>query len=84
MAVFTLSLGAFLLFLTIGPYWATTSDISKKHAGKISGIMNTGANLGGTIFPYAHTLYCSKTGLASGHIFLCLSGHSRWNFIFVL
>ena len=51
VAIVLLSLGAGFLYLTVGAYWASTSDLSSRHAGTLSGIMNTGANLGGTLSP---------------------------------
>ena len=51
MAVFNLSLGSFFLFMSLGSFWALPIEISSPNAGKVSGIMNTGANLGGTVSP---------------------------------
>jgi MFS transporter, ACS family, glucarate transporter len=50
-AILLLSLGAGFLYLTIGAFWSSTIDLAPRHAGTLSGIMNTGANLGGTISP---------------------------------
>jgi ACS family glucarate transporter-like MFS transporter len=50
-AVVSLSLGAGCLYFAVGAYWASTTDYSKPHAGLLSGLMNTGANLGGAISP---------------------------------
>ncbi len=50
-AIAFLSLGAGWLYFTVGPFWSSATDLSKPHAGTLSGIMNTGANLGGTISP---------------------------------
>ncbi len=50
-ALALLSLGAGWLYFTIGAFWSSTVDLSKTHAGTLSGVMNTGANLGGTISP---------------------------------
>ena len=51
LAVASLSIGAGCLYFSVGAYWASTSDLSKAHAGTLSGIMNTGANIGGAISP---------------------------------
>ena len=51
MAIASLSLGAGCLYFAVGAYWASTSDLSKTHAGTLSGLMNTGANLGGALSP---------------------------------
>jgi MFS transporter, ACS family, glucarate transporter len=51
LAIASLSLGAGCLYFAVGAYWASTSDLSKTHAGALSGLMNTGANLGGALSP---------------------------------
>jgi ACS family glucarate transporter-like MFS transporter len=51
LAIASLSVGAGSLYFSVGAYWASTSDLSKTHAGALSGLMNTGANVGGAISP---------------------------------
>ncbi len=51
LAIGFLSLGAGWLYFTVGAYWSSTQDLSPAHAGSLSGLMNMGANLGGTISP---------------------------------
>lgn len=51
LAILCLSLGAGWLYFTVGAYWSSTTDLSKEHAGTLSGLMNTGANLGGALSP---------------------------------
>jgi ACS family glucarate transporter-like MFS transporter len=51
LAIASLSLGAGCLYFAVGAYWASTSDLSKSHAGALSGLMNTGANIGGALSP---------------------------------
>ncbi len=51
LAIALLSLGAGWLYFSVGAYWATTTDLAPAHAGTLSGLMNTGANIGGTISP---------------------------------
>ncbi|MGB0910749.1 MAG: MFS transporter [Nitrospirales bacterium] len=51
LAIALLSLGAGWLYFTVGAFWSSTTDLSKPYAGTLSGLMNTGANLGGTISP---------------------------------
>lgn len=46
-----LPLGAGWLYLTVGAFWSSTVDLSQSHAGTLSGLMNTGANLDGTLSP---------------------------------
>jgi len=50
-AIILLSLGAGILYATVGAYWASTIDLSHEHSGALSGLMNMGANLGGTLSP---------------------------------
>jgi MFS transporter, ACS family, glucarate transporter len=50
-AIVLLSFGAGWLYFPVGAYWSSTVDISKRHAGTLSGLMNTGANLGGVLSP---------------------------------
>lgn len=51
LAILLLSLGAGVLYGTVGAYWSSTIDLSKEHSGALSGLMNMGANLGGTLSP---------------------------------
>lgn len=51
LAIAGLSIGAGWLYFTVGAYWSSTSDLSKAHAGSLSGLMNMGANIGGTLSP---------------------------------
>ena len=51
VALAFLSLGAGWLYFTVGAFWSSTVDLSKPYAGTLSGIMNTGANIGGTLSP---------------------------------
>lgn len=51
LAIASLSIGAGCLYFTVGAYWASTTDLSRTHAGTLSGLMNTGANIGGAISP---------------------------------
>jgi len=51
IAIASLSLGAGWLYFAVGAYWASTTDLSRTYAGTLSGVMNTGANLGGALSP---------------------------------
>ncbi|RMH09900.1 MAG: MFS transporter [Nitrospirae bacterium] len=51
LALLCLSLGAGWLYFTIGAFWNVPIDLAKSHAGTLSGLMNTGANLGGALSP---------------------------------
>jgi len=51
LSVIFLSLGEGALFLGVAAYWATTIDLAKPYAGAVSGLMNMGGNLAGTVSP---------------------------------
>jgi ACS family glucarate transporter-like MFS transporter len=74
--ILMLSLGAGILYATVGAYWASTIDFSHKHSGALSGLMNMGANLGGTISPTLTPFIGEKWGwpvaltVAAGAAFL--------------
>jgi ACS family glucarate transporter-like MFS transporter len=51
VAIASLSAGAGCLYFAVGAYWASTTDLSQAHAGALSGLMNTGANVGGALSP---------------------------------
>jgi ACS family glucarate transporter-like MFS transporter len=61
-AIASLSLGAGCLYFTVGAYWTSTTDLSKTHAGTLSGLMNTGANIGGAISPSLTPWIASQWG----------------------
>lgn len=55
--------GSFLfLELTIGPIWAVPSDITRKHAGIASGMMNAGSAVAGILSPILFGFLVDRTG----------------------
>lgn len=64
-AIFWLSLGAGFLYFTVGAYWSCTSDLAPAHAGTLSGVMNTGANLGGSLSPLVTPWLAEQVGWAA-------------------
>jgi MFS transporter, ACS family, glucarate transporter len=50
-AIACLSLGAGSLYAALSSYWATALDIVPSHSATVSGVVNTGANLGGVLSP---------------------------------
>lgn len=64
-AIFWLSLGAGFLYFTVGAYWSCTTDLSPAHAGTLSGVMNTGANLGGSLSPVMTPWFAEQVGWAA-------------------
>jgi MFS transporter, ACS family, glucarate transporter len=84
LAIFALSGGAGWLYFTVGAYWSSTSDLSKTHAGSLSGLMNMGANIGGALSPtltpwIAHHWGWSAALSTAG--LLALSGGILWLWI---
>lgn len=71
-AIGCLSLGAGLLYFTVGAYWSVPTDLSKTHAGTLSGIMNMGANIGGAISPSLTPWLAHQWGWTAA--LLCASG----------
>ena len=65
LAIVLLSLGAGWLYFTVGAYWSCTSDLSKTHAGTLSGVMNTGANIGGSLSPVVTPWLAAQAGWAA-------------------
>lgn len=65
LALALLSLGAGFLYLTVGAYWTCTVDLSKAHAGTLSGLMNTGANIGGSLSPTLTPWLAEQIGWAA-------------------
>jgi ACS family glucarate transporter-like MFS transporter len=62
MATSLLSLGAGCLYFTVGAYWSSTVDLSKPHAGTLSGLLNTGANIGGSLSPLLTPWFAERMG----------------------
>lgn len=81
LALTWLSLGAGWLYFPVGAYWASTVDLSKRHAGALSGLMNTGANLGGAISPMLTPWLADRFGWAAALGFgaiIALAGGLMW------
>jgi MFS transporter, ACS family, glucarate transporter len=51
LAIVGLSLGAGAIYFSLSSQWVVTIDISREHAGTVSGIMNWAGNTGGIISP---------------------------------
>jgi ACS family glucarate transporter-like MFS transporter len=81
-AVLWLSFGAGCLYFTVGAYWSSTVHLSRPHAGTLSGLMNTGANLGGSLSPTVTPWLADEfgwpaaLGVAAGAA--CLGGLLWW------
>lgn len=62
LAIVWLSLGAGAIYFALSAHWATTIDISKEHAGTVSGVMNWGGNMGGMISPILTPMLADSIG----------------------
>jgi ACS family glucarate transporter-like MFS transporter len=82
LAIALLSLGAGWLYFSVGAYWASTVDLSKDHAGALSGLMNTGANLGGVLSPSLTPWLAQHLGweaaLAAAAVIAMIGGALWW------
>ena len=84
LAIASLSLGAGCLYFTVGAYWASTTDLSKAHAGTLSGMMNMGANVGGAISPSLTPWLAAQWGWPVSLAFaggIALLGAAMWLWI---
>ncbi len=80
-AVILLSAGAGFLFLTVGNYWASATELHPHQAGSSTGFMNTFANIGGFISPTLTPLIAEKMGWNAALIFaagLAVAGAVLW------
>ncbi len=81
VAIASLSLGAGWLYFTVGAYWSVTTDLSKAHAGTLSGVMNMGANVGGVISPSLTPWLADQWGWTASLLvaaFIALCGGVMW------
>jgi MFS transporter, ACS family, glucarate transporter len=62
IAIIGLSIGAGAIYFALSSHWATTIDISRKHAGTVSGVMNWGGNVGGISSPILTPILAHKLG----------------------
>ena len=81
VAIACLSLGAGWLYFTVGAYWSVTTDLSKTHAGTLSGVMNMGANIGGALSPSLTPWLADQWGWTASLLvaaFIALCGGVMW------
>ncbi|MBN3756531.1 MFS transporter [Paraburkholderia sp. Tr-20389] len=58
----SMSLSFFFLEMTIGPIWAVPMDITPKHVGIASGLVNAGSAIAGIFSPIVFGLIVDRTG----------------------
>ncbi|MHB8527212.1 MAG: MFS transporter [Candidatus Acidiferrales bacterium] len=63
-AIVGFSIGAGAIYFALSSHWATTIDISREHAGTVSGVMNWGGNVGGMVSPIVTPILAKKWGWA--------------------
>ncbi|MBY0382641.1 MAG: MFS transporter [Xanthobacteraceae bacterium] len=57
-----LAVGYFFLELLVAPLWCVPMDITREHSGLLSGLMNVGVGLAGTISPIVFGYMIDRTG----------------------
>ncbi len=81
LASVVLAAGAGALFFSQSTYWSVTADIAGESAGSVSGIMNMGGQIGGTVTATLtpiiaeHFGWAASFGVAS---LLCVTGALAW------
>lgn len=81
LAILLLSAGAGFLYFTVGAYWSCTSDLSPRYTGTLSGVMNTGANVGGSLSPVLTPWLAEQIGWAGAlgvAALVALTGGLMW------
>ena len=79
-----LAAGAGALFISQSTYWSVTADIAGESAGSVSGIMNMGGQIGGTVTATLtpiiaqHFGWAASFGVASA---LCATGAVAWTMV---
>ncbi len=81
LASLVLAAGAGALFFSQSTYWSVTADIAGESAGSVSGIMNMGGQIGGTVTATLTPLIAERFGWAASFgvaSFLCATGALAW------
>jgi ACS family glucarate transporter-like MFS transporter len=81
LASIVLAGGAGALYLSQSTFWSVTADIAGESAGSVSGVMNMGAQIGGTVTATLTPLIASRFGWGASFgvaAFLCGTGALAW------
>jgi MFS transporter, ACS family, glucarate transporter len=83
-AIWGLSIGGGAIYFALSSHWATYIDISKEHAGTVSGVGNWGGNMGGMVSPILTPIIAAKWGwtpaLETAAVIIILGG-LLWLFV---
>jgi ACS family glucarate transporter-like MFS transporter len=81
VASIVLAGGAGALYLSTSCFWSVTADIAGRSAGSVSGVMNMGNQIGGTVTASLTPVLASAFGWPSSFLVaaaLCLLGSLAW------
>jgi MFS transporter, ACS family, glucarate transporter len=81
LAAMTLAAGAGALYISQSSYWSVTADIAGRHAGIVSAVMNTGAQLGGAVTASLTPWIAQRFGWTSSFLaaaLIAVAGAMAW------
>jgi len=81
VASIVLAGGAGALYLSTSSFWSVTADIGGRSAGSVSGVMNTGNQIGGTVTASLTPVLANAFGWPSSFLVaaaLCVVGSLAW------
>jgi ACS family glucarate transporter-like MFS transporter len=81
VASIVLAGGAGALYLSTSCFWSVTADIAGRSAGSVSGVMNMGNQIGGTVTASLTPVLASAFGWPSSFLVaasLCTVGSLAW------
>jgi ACS family glucarate transporter-like MFS transporter len=84
LASLILAGGAGALYLSQSSYWSASADLAGGSAGSVSGVMNMGGQLGGTVTASLTPLIAAHFGWTASFLTattLCLIGAAAWLFV---
>jgi ACS family glucarate transporter-like MFS transporter len=84
VASIVLAGGAGALYLSTSCFWSVTADIAGRSAGSVSGVMNMGNQIGGTVTASLTPVLASAFGWPSSFLVaaaLCAAGSLAWLFV---
>jgi ACS family glucarate transporter-like MFS transporter len=76
--------GAGALYLSQSSFWAVSADIAGERSGIVSGVMNTGCQIGGAVTASLTPYIASRYGWNAAFVFaalLAIAGSALWLFV---